>query len=125
VQRDPGAYFLYASSSYGSLRPEGGGTFSGRWASLSSHTAIPVNRWTHLALIYDGTTLQLYVNGVQAASQTRTRTVSIQSNVGPLSIGGNRLYGQFFRGIIDEVRVYNRALSPAQIRINMNNPVVP
>jgi hypothetical protein len=51
----------------------------------------------------------LYVNGVLAASQARTGGMTTGTN--QISIGGNSPWGEFFQGRIDEVRVYNRALS--------------
>jgi concanavalin A-like lectin/glucanase superfamily protein len=41
----------------------------------------------------------------------------------PLTLGGDTLYAQYFKGIIDEVRIYNRALSPAEIQTDMNTPL--
>ena len=43
----------------------------------------------------------------------------------PLWIGGNRPYGEYFQGLIDEVRIYNRALTAAEIQADMNTPVAP
>jgi hypothetical protein len=42
---------------------------------------------------------------------------------GPLRIGGHSTIGQFFAGLIDEVRVYNRALSKSEIQGDMNSPL--
>jgi hypothetical protein len=53
------------------------------------------------------------------------RTGPIATSTGPLRIGGNSLWGEFFQGRIDEVRVYNRALTPAEIQTDMNTPVGP
>src|SRR5262249_23631688 len=64
-----------------------------------------------------------YVNAVLVASQTRTGT--IQTSTHALQIGGDSLYGQFFQGLIDEVRVYNVALTQAQIQTDMNTPIAP
>ena len=63
---------------------------------LSGPTASPVNAWTHVALTYDGTTLRLYVNGVQVA--TKAATGAIQTTTNPLWIGGNSPYGEYFQG---------------------------
>ncbi len=71
--------------------------------------ALPLNAWTHLAATHDGTTLRLYVNGVQVGS--RAMAGSLLTSTGALRIGGNSIWGEFFQGRIDEVRVYNRALS--------------
>jgi regulation of enolase protein 1 (concanavalin A-like superfamily) len=64
----------------------------------------------------------LYVNGVQVASQAQTGTIATSGN--PLQIGGDGFYGQYFAGIIDEVRIYNRALSAGEIGMDMTTPVV-
>src|SRR6185437_9519651 len=42
---------------------------------------------------------------------------------GLLKIGGNAIWGEWFNGLIDEVRVYNRALSAAEIQVDMNASV--
>ena len=90
---------------------------------VSGPTANPLNTWTHVALTYDGATLRLYVNGSQAA--TRAATGAIQTTTNPLWIGGNQPYGEYFQGLIDEARVYNRALTQTEIQNDMDTPVVP
>ncbi len=88
---------------------------------MTGTTASPVNAWTHVALTYDGTIVRLYVNGTQVA--TRNQTGAIQTSSNPLWIGGNQPYGEFFNGLIDEVRVYNRALDQGEIQSDMNTPL--
>ena len=66
-------------------------------------------------------TLKLYVNGALVASQAQTGALTPSTN--PLSIGGDSLYGQYFAGLIDEVRVYNAALTQAQVQTDMNTAV--
>jgi hypothetical protein len=41
-----------------------------------------------------------------------------------LHIGGNAVWGEYFAGLIDNVRIYNRALTVGQIQTDMNAPVV-
>ena len=65
--------------------------------------------------------MRLYVNGSQVASKAATGL--IQNNSNPLRIGGNVPYGQYFQGRIDEVRVYDRALSAAEIQADMFTPI--
>ena len=67
--------------------------------------------------------LRLFVNGSQVA--TRATTGAIQTTTNPLWIGGNQPYGEYFQGLIDEVRVYNRALTAAEIQTDMNTSIVP
>jgi hypothetical protein len=88
---------------------------------LSGTTNTPLNTWTHLAATYDGATLRLYVNGVQKASKAVTG--AIKTSTGNLRIGGNSIWGEWFAGQIDEVRVYDKALTAAQIQADMAAPV--
>ena len=82
---------------------------------------LPLNTWTHLATTYDGSALRLYVNGTQVA--TLAATGSIVTSTGALKIGGNALWGEWYSGLIDELRVYNRALTPTEIQGDMTRPV--
>ena len=83
--------------------------------------AMTVNTWTHLAVTYDGSVLRLYVNG--AASGTAVVAGTIPASTGPLRIGGNSVWAEWFVGQIDEVRVYNRALSQAEVQADMTTPL--
>ncbi len=113
MQKQADAYFLNASKGTGTLLPAGGGTIGSGGPIVSGTTTSPVNAWTHIALTYDGTTMRLYVNGTQVSSTAATGT--IQTTTNPLWIGGNSPYGEYFQGAIDEARVYNRALTAAEI----------
>jgi hypothetical protein len=84
---------------------------------------LALNTWTHLAATYDGSMLRLYVNGVQVGSQAMTG--SLVTSTGVLGIGGNGVWGEYFQGQIDEIRIYNRALTPAQIQADMARPLTP
>jgi hypothetical protein len=74
-----------------------------------------------LVATYDRQTLRIYVNGVQVAS--RAYTSNIQVSTGALRIGGNSIWGEYFNGVIDELRVYNRALTATDIQGNMATAV--
>jgi hypothetical protein len=103
------------------LIPAGGGTFGRTTQHVDGPRAEPVGRWTHLAVTYDGATYRLYVNGRQASS--RSASGAILSTTDPLWIGGNRPYGEYFHGVIDEVRLYGRALGPSEVRAAMATPI--
>ena len=115
-------YYLEGTSGNGGV-PVMGGTFGGSDTVLDGTGTLPTNTWSYLAATYDGTTTRLYVNGVQVAS--RAQSGAIATSTDPLQIGGDSLYGQFFQGTIDEVRIYNVALTAAQIQTDMNTPVPP
>lgn len=116
---DSAAYELYANEE--TNRPSAyfvaGTTFKG----VTGTAALSTAAWTHLATTYDGANMRIYVNGVLA--RTVARTGAINATAAPLRVGGNNAWGEFFAGLIDEVRVYNRALSQAEIQTDMNTPL--
>ena len=118
VYRSPDVYYLEGASPQGAV-PATGGTFTG--SPLYGVASLPVNTWSHLASTYDGAALRLYVNGQQVA--TRSVSAALASSSNPLTIGGNATFGQYWTGRIDEVRVYERALSPTEIQTDMAAPV--
>ena len=111
-------YYLEADST--SAKPATRGASA---SPLFGPGKLTTNTWTHLAATYDGATVRLYVNGAQVSSRAQTGQIAISTN--PLQIGGDSIYGQYFPGNIDEVRVYNRALSTAEIQHDMDSPVTP
>lgn len=116
------AYTLYAGSP--TNQPNGyfnTGTTQGTEHGVAGPTALPLNVWSHLTTTYDGTALRLYINGVQVVSAAYSG--AIVTTTGALRIGGNNIWGEFFQGFIDEIRIYNRALAPSEIQADMNTPV--
>ena len=65
--------------------------------------------------------MRLYVNGTPVATAARTGSLATSAN--PLQIGGDSIYGQYFVGRIDEMRVYNVARSATEIQADMGTPV--
>ena len=82
---------------------------------------VPSSAWTHLAVTYNNSSLNLYVNGSLVRSVATSG--ALLTSTGVLRIGGNSVWGEYFQGIIDEVRIYNRALSQAEIQSDMNTPI--
>jgi len=113
-------YYLEGTSS-NSGHPVAGAIVGGVYAEAVGPNSLTANTWAHLAETYDGATMRLYVNGVQVASHAQTGAIATSTN--PLQIGGDSIYGQYFAGRIDEARIYNRALSQAEIQADMNTPV--
>jgi len=73
--------------------------------------------WFNVVTVYDGNTknAKVYVNGKQEASATNTSTDWTATH-GDFQIGNSTGESYYFNGGIDEARVYNRALSPAEVR---------
>ena len=113
-------YYLEATSTNAS-KPDAGLIAGGTYADAYGTAALPANTWSYLAETYDGTTLRLYVNGTQVASTAHTGSITTSTN--QLQIGGDSIYGQYFAGMIDEVRIYNTALTAAQIQTDQTTPV--
>ena len=64
-------------------------------------------------MTWDGLIMRVYVNGAEVSRATLIGTA--KTAAGPLRIGGNAIWPEFFKGTIDEVRVYDRALTAAEI----------
>ena len=102
---------------------DSGGPATG-WLSggpLYGPSGLPLNVWSHLAATFNGTNLRLYVNGIEVSSTPRFGQIG--TSTGALTIGGDALYGQHFAGRIDEVRIFNTALSASEIQTDMNTPI--
>jgi hypothetical protein len=72
-----------------------------------------VGQWYHLAVTKTGTTFTIYVNGVAVGSEVSLSPIASPS--APLTIGQAESLG-FMNGILDEISVYNRALSQAELQ---------
>ena len=111
----------YLSATTNTSRPGGGGIFNGSYGEVFGTANTATNTWTYLAVTYDGATLRFFVNGTQTA--TLAKTGALKTSTNPLTIGSDAIYGQYFRGLIDDVRVYNIALTQAQVQSDMGTPV--
>ena len=111
-------YALYASSGTG--RPAGQAYVGGQ-RDVRGPAALTAGAWTHLTSSYDGTTLRLYVNGSQVATLAVSGPMTVSS--GPLKLGGNAIWSEWFAGLMDDVRVYNRALTASEVQTEMSTPV--
>jgi hypothetical protein len=100
----------------------GGASFVRGNPAEGANEVVVTNAWTHLAVTYDRAQLRIYVNGDLVDSLAATHNMVISNR--PLRIGGNAIWGgEYFPGLIDEVRIYNRALSEAEIESDMNAPI--
>jgi Concanavalin A-like lectin/glucanases superfamily len=81
--------------------------------------AVPLDSWTHIAITDDGGFTRLYVDG---EIEDTSPAVAVEGD-GELRIGGNGIAGEYFTGRIDEVRIYERALSAAEVGTDMETPI--
>ena len=106
---------FWAPNSYGS-RLSAGHNFT--WDAVQDPTPLAVNTWYHVAVSYDAptTTMKLYKNGILVSSNN---TVPPQAGGNDVSLGA---YGTSFVlfGLMDEARIWSRALCQGEIQNNMN-----
>jgi len=110
------------------------GNASGTWKVVTGGTVLQTNRWYHVAGLYDGTYLKVYVDGVLDGTATVgsvTISYTPRPNTGPVPsvlylgimhndyVSGPAYTAHLFspfNGIIDEVKLYNRALTLGEIQ---------
>jgi concanavalin A-like lectin/glucanase superfamily protein/fibronectin type III domain protein len=88
------------------------------YTTQTGSQALTLNAWNHVAATYDGTTLRVFRNGAQIGS--RALSGSLVNTGDPLKFGGNAVWSEWFKGRIDEVRVFNVARTAAEITADMN-----
>jgi len=109
-----------ASAGYGLFSYMGGVELAfyseGGWKRTWPRVSITANEWHHIAGTFDGNNLYLYVDGEQKASRAYSGTIAIAAGHS-LHIAYWRLgLPTYFEGLIDEVEIFNRALSAPEIR---------
>lgn len=85
--------------------------------SLSDSVNIQKNQWYTVVFTYDGTTLRFYVNGALASSIRNSHPITFTPNSYDILIGKheNPQYPYYFNGVIDELRIYNRAINNQEV----------
>ena len=95
-----------------------GNGLSSNVGTLDTTEYIQTGEWYALAYTYDGNVAKFYVNG--KLKYTKQQTLSIGSNADDLFIGmmniDDQLFPYWFNGVIDEIRIYNRALTNAELK---------
>jgi ELWxxDGT repeat protein len=109
------SYILKENSD--SLRIELQGENNIRLADASGATSITVGQWTHVAVTYDTQMVKLFLNGTQDASISLNPSQLLWASAADLLIGATGSgIAENFSGLIDEVSLYSRALSAAEIQ---------
>lgn len=79
--------------------------------------SVSLNKWTHIAAVYDGSQMKIYQNGTLVSSASYSG--SIGTNTSPVTIGARSGGGALFAGNIDEIKIWNTALTQSQLRDRM------
>ena len=89
---------------------------NGGWTDAESTAgAVPQGTWTHLVGTYDGTTITLYVNGAQVATLAKSGAMTNTGSQNCVIGGRADSTSNLFPGLIDDVRIYSRALTSAEV----------
>ncbi len=112
----------YMISTYGSgakrlrfrLKTTQGGT-----STLISNNTLTANQWTHVAVTYDASEMRIYQDGILVGSLAKSGALVTAPSVNTW-LGDNPTGGKTFDGLLDELKVYNRALSVNEIQDEIN-----
>lgn len=110
------------TNKYIMLSPNGDGSMQ-FWITTSSHdgaqklatTPLPINTWVHVAVTLDGNTGRIYVNGVEHANNPNMTLNPNQVWGNNTWLGKSQYPDPYFNGLLDEVRIYHRAFSAAEL----------
>ena len=93
---------------------------------VASSGALTPGVWTHVSATYDGQFMRLYKDGIEVGALAKTGAVDRNATI-PVWVGSNppEATSKPFHGVIDEVKIYTRALSASELQAEMNTPVGP
>jgi hypothetical protein len=92
-------------------------TINGALTDCISPEAVPMGSFTHVAATYDGTALRIYQNGILKNTTSAVGTITY-GNLTDLALGTRSPYtpDEGVTGLIDEIEIFNRALSASEIQ---------
>lgn len=115
------AYYLNVSTGrrlIGGVIKAGGTNGTAVTVQTATNT-LPASGWTHVSFVWDSLSLKIYINGI-LSNTTSTTALAARATTGTLQIGSVYPTTSRFRGTIDEVSIYNSALSATDI-LNIYN----
>ena len=113
-------YYQYAIELVGGRPVLFIGTATGL-VGASMDSSLAVNQWSHLAVVFNGSQAQFYVNGSLAGTKPLTATMTARGQL--MRVGADASPSQFYRGALDNLRIYNRTLTASELQSDMNTAV--
>jgi len=92
------------------IQPDGRLRLTRKKETLTGQKALPINRWTHLAALYDGEHLRLYIDGI-LDTECAAKPQVIRINSLPV-IGNNDTFSEGFRGLLGGLHLQSGVLKP-------------
>ena len=118
TRKDDGTGISYFSDMRGtSNQSPTFGTDPGFNHLVTANSSLTVGRWYHIVGTFDGGTYRIYINGIldnALVDGTPLYTSTVPLDIGYLDLNG--VSSRFFHGSIDDIRIYNRALSASEIK---------
>ncbi len=107
-----------------------GGSHSNGYKRYVGNTSLQINTWYHAAMSWDGTNLRLYLNGIEDTPYLKVsdNPLTMHDSIRNKRAGATTIdisSHASFRGKIDEIRIYNRALSESEIQALYNSTTSP
>ena len=97
---------------------------SGVKKTITSSAVIPLGIWHHIGVTFDGTTAKMYIDGINKISSPLAGIPTATTNSFLIAAADGLPPAAFFKGSIDEVRIWKIALTDAQFRYVMNQEIV-
>ena len=95
---------------------DGGGT---DYSVTATDKTLEAFQWYHIACVWSGTTMTIYVNGIASNDTGTFASANIRGNSDELRFGMQQVDDAYFQGVIDEVRFWSTARAEADIRADM------
>ena len=111
-------YYQYGLELDGGTTPHIYFGTAGGLTGASMGSPLALGQWSHLAIVFNGSQALFYVNGALVTSKPLTASLTARGRL--LRIGADADPWQFFRGILDNVRIYNRTLTASEVQTDMN-----
>jgi hypothetical protein len=97
-------------------------TFTGYEVFVEDTASVKIGQWTHVAGTYDGANVKLYINGV--FTNQLPLSVSMGTGSTGLYVGGASFPSGYFKGLIDEVRLWNTVRTQSEIQATLNQTLI-
>ncbi|MBL7186330.1 MAG: LamG domain-containing protein [Phycisphaerae bacterium] len=112
----PGNYEFRTEANTGALQFGHQEAEGEQFTFYTSDSSIAVEQWHHVAVtVTKGDLVEFYIDGVAAGSSEQSTNFGVLNDE-PVRIGGRKDGYSFFNGLLDDIRLYNRALSATQIQ---------
>ncbi len=89
--------------------------------NIGSPDPVGQNQWYHITGTYDGTQMKIYVDGILKGNKTQTGSIGTTNSNLFIGRDSSTNSDEWFNGAIDEVKVWNRALTPEEIKAEYSN----